>query len=186
MTCIVGLVSGSRVVMGADSAAVDTASLSLDLRIQPKVFRNGSFLIGYTSSFRMGQLLEHAFSPPAMRVGQDAFAFMVAEFVPAVRRCFEVGGWARQDSGVHSGGSFLVAYAGRLFCIESDFQVAEHARGYHAIGCGDQTALGALFVTETLSTMGPVDRVMTALEAAAAGSAGVAAPFHIDFLEPSA
>lgn len=53
MTCIVGYVTPAReVVMGADSAGV--AGYDLRIRRDVKVFHAGPFLIGYTSSFRMG------------------------------------------------------------------------------------------------------------------------------------
>ena len=55
MTCIVGLIDGRRVWMGGDSAGV--SGLDITVRADAKVFRNGDFLIGFTSSFRMGQLL---------------------------------------------------------------------------------------------------------------------------------
>ena len=45
------------------------------------------------------------------------------------------------------GGSFLVAYQGRLFSIQSDYQVCETNRGFHAIGCGADYALGSLAST---------------------------------------
>ena len=57
MTCIVGLVDDGKVYMGGDAASVDgyivrTSALS-------KVFRNGPFLIGYSTSWRMGQILQY-------------------------------------------------------------------------------------------------------------------------------
>ena len=52
MTCIVGLIDGRRVWMGGDSAGV--SGLDITVRADAKVFRNGDFLIGFTSSFRMG------------------------------------------------------------------------------------------------------------------------------------
>lgn len=178
MTCIVGIAADGVVVMGGDSAGVDTQSLGLQLRVQPKVFRNGDFLIGYTTSFRMGQLLEHAFTPPVRHVGQDVFAFMVADFVPAVRRCFEAGGWARAENGVNSGGVFLIGYAGRLFQIESDFQVGEALCGFQACGCGEALALGALHATRD-GRLSLTERVARALYAAEAFSAGVREPFTV-------
>ena len=62
MTCIVGVVDNGKVYMGGDSAGV--GGLCIETRKQPKVFRNGDFLIGYTDSFRMGQLLQYKMSPP--------------------------------------------------------------------------------------------------------------------------
>lgn len=58
MTCIVGLVDGDRVILGGDSAGI--AGWHLQLRADEKVFRNGPYAIGFTTSFRMGQILRYA------------------------------------------------------------------------------------------------------------------------------
>lgn len=176
MTCVVGIVGADgSVCIAADSAGV--AGWDLTLRRDPKVVRVGDMVIGFTTSFRMGQLLAHAFSPPARTVGQDAYAYMVKAFVPAVLACFQAGGWGGLKEGKADGGDFLVGYDGRLFCIHSDFQVAEAARPYHAVGCGAPYALGVLWATADDPQAGDlVTRCRRALEAAEAFSAGVRGP----------
>ena len=56
MTVIVALKNKDEVVMGGDCAGVGW-NYDIQMRSDPKVFRVGRFVIGYTSSFRMGQLL---------------------------------------------------------------------------------------------------------------------------------
>ena len=58
MTCIVGLVHEGVVYIGGDSAGV--GGMSLTVRADEKVFQNGEFLMGFTTSFRMGQLLRYS------------------------------------------------------------------------------------------------------------------------------
>jgi hypothetical protein len=82
MTCIVSLVDGDTVYMGGDSAAVEDGHYLTRTR-NPKVFINGAYLIGYTSSFRMGQLLEFADLPQPE--GLDLYRFMATAFVERVR-----------------------------------------------------------------------------------------------------
>ena len=53
MTAIAGLVHDGKVYIGGDSAGV--AGMDLHLRSDPKVFTVGEFVIGYTTSFRMGR-----------------------------------------------------------------------------------------------------------------------------------
>jgi ATP-dependent protease HslVU (ClpYQ) peptidase subunit len=180
MTCIVGLVDGGRVWMGGNSAGV--AGLDISLRADRKVFRNGEFLIGFTSSFRMGQLLHFRLQPPPLQPDQDLFRYMVCDFVEAVRTCLKDGGFAHRSNDVETGGFFLVGTQGRLFSIQDDYQVSEFSRGYHAIGCGAHYALGALY-----SSAGqPADsRVLGALATAEHFSGGVRAPFHLDSLPAS-
>jgi len=178
MTCIVGLVDHGHVYIGADSAGVETGRLALVVRNDRKVFRNGDFVMGFTSSFRMGQLLAFNFNPPKPRVGMDVMAYMVTEFVDAARARMKEGGFARIREGVEEGGSFLVGYAGRLFHISADFQVGESSHGFDACGSGDLIALGSL--RSTRDWRDPARRVKEALECAEAFSAGVRAPFFFE------
>jgi hypothetical protein len=177
MTCVVGLVHEGTVYIGADSAGV--SGLDLVVRSDPKVFANGEFLIGYTTSFRMGQLLRFNLTPPAHPRGMDAYEFMVRHFVPAVRDCLKEGGFAAKHDEAERGGTFLVGYQGELFVIEPDYQVGTMVDHIFAVGCGAQIALGAL----TVSSGEPVQRIRRALEAAGKWSAGVRAPFIIKSLE---
>lgn len=177
MTCIVGLVDGDRVWMGGDSAGV--SGLDITVRADTKVFRNGELLIGFTNSFRMGQLLAHRLVPPPRQAGQELFRYMVIDFVDAVRQVLKDGGYAHKSNEVETGGNFLVATEGRLFAIQSDYQVGEAMRGYHAIGCGADYALGSLASTAGLSAE---ERVRRALECAELFSGGVRAPFTIQHI----
>lgn len=174
MTCIVGIAQGGNVWIGGDSAGV--AGMSLSQRMDVKVFRNGDFVMGFTSSFRMGQLLAHKLKPPRRHPKDDVYAFMVTDFIDAVRDCLKAGGYAEAHNNAERGGTFLVGHEGRLFKIESDYQVGESMNGYDACGCGEDIALGALY-----STVGkqPKDRVFSALAAADQFSAGVCAPYNI-------
>lgn len=176
MTCIVGLVDHGKVYIGGDSAGVG-GHYSLMVRQDRKVFCSGDFVMGFTSSFRMGQLLAFGFSPPKPRVGVDVMEYMVTDFIDAARARMKAGGYAKIVNGEESGGTFLVGYSARLFCVSDDFQVGESSRGYDACGCGDSIALGSMF-----SSVGgkPRDRVNQALRAAEAFSAGVRAPFFIE------
>ena len=178
MTCIVGLIDGRRVWMGGDSAGV--SGMDITVRADPKVFHNGDFLIGFTSSFRMGQLLAFRLHPPKRPEGMDVFRYMVTDFVDEVRNCLKEGGYAQRNNEAEQGGSFLVAYQGRLFSIQSDYQVCETNRGFHAIGCGADYALGSL-----ASTAGqPAEqRVRRSLECAELLNGGVRAPFRIEHLD---
>ena len=174
MTCIVGLVHEGVVYIGGDSAGV--AGLSLTVRADEKVFQNGEFLMGFTTSFRMGQLLRYSLEPPRRHPDDDIHQYMVVGFVNAVRECLKAGGYASKKDDVESAGTFLVGYQGRLFEIESDYQVGIPGDGYAAVGSGQDIARGALFATQGQE---PRQRVLTALQAAERFSAGVRGPFHI-------
>jgi ATP-dependent protease HslVU (ClpYQ) peptidase subunit len=179
MTCIVGLKRDGSVYIGADSAGV--SGWSIEARADQKVFRNDAYLMGFTTSFRMGQLLQYALVPPRPPNYRNLDGFMVTEFVDAVRTCLTNGGWMSKRGEREEGGQFLVGVQGELFCVDSDFQISRTVNGYTAIGCGADIALGSLH-TNTKAT--PQRRVRAALAAAAHHSAGVAAPFSVRRLAP--
>lgn len=173
MTCIVGIAENGRIYMGGDSAAV--AGYSLSVRADEKIFVNGGFVFGFTTSFRMGNLLRYKLVVPKPPDNMDELMrYMNTDFVDAVRNCLKEGGFNKTDNGVESGGTFLVGHKGRLFHIESDYQVGESVNGYDACGCGMDIALGVLFATKGKR---PRRRMEMALEAAAYHSAGVVQPF---------
>lgn len=183
MTCIVALKDGDRVYMGADSAGV--GGYSRANRLDPKIYRvGGKMLIGFTTSFRMGQLLGYSLTLPHHHADVTIETYMATSFIDAVRTCLKTGGYAEKEKEVESGGTFLVAYKGRIFGVQSDYQVAENAEAYNAVGCGEDLALGSLFTSERMTVNGPRTRVEMALQAAAAFSAGVHPPFRIEELSP--
>lgn len=178
MTCISGLVHGGSVYIGGDSAAV--GGLSLTVRADEKVFLNGEMLFGFTSSFRMGQILRYGFTPPKFYHGDDVYEYMVTRFVDSARERFRAAGWLSLNSGQESAGTFLVGFKGRLFRIDSDFQVGEALDQYDAVGCGQDIALGCLYAAKRSGGFKASEKaILLSLEAAEAHSAGVRKPFHV-------
>lgn len=176
MTAIAGIVDGDNVWIGGDSAGV--GGMDMQTRSDPKVFKNGEFLFGYTSSFRMGQLLEHEFSPPKPYEGENGMAYMVRRFIPAVKDTLRSGGYQTSKDGQDIGGTFLVGYRGQLYEVQCDYQVARLRQPFHAVGCGDHLALGSLHATQGFD-LTPKERIKMALQAAETFSAGVRGPFTI-------
>lgn len=177
MTCIAGLIADGKVFIGADSAGV--SGWDLRVRADRKLFANGPFLFGFTTSFRMGQILQHAFKPPRRDPKTDVMKFMVTDFIDGVRSALKEGGFATKNNEAESGGDFLVGYVGRLFRVCSDYQIAECSQAYDAVGCGAAYAIGSLHATKHMK---PDERIALALAAAEAHSAGVRGPFHIESL----
>lgn len=177
MTCIVGLIANDTIYMGADSAGV--AGSSLQVRADQKVFVKGEFIMGFTTSFRMGQLLRYKLQIPNYQKGIDIFEYMVTSFIEAVRICLRDGGFAEKKEEKEKAGTFLVGFQGRLFRIENDYQVCETLLPYNATGCGEDIALGVLFANGHLK---PEERILQALEAAEQFSSGVRRPFIIKYL----
>lgn len=144
MTCIVGIERPDGVMIGGDSAASNYSIMYT--REDRKVFHNEGLIIGYTDSFRMGQLLRYRLEiPPHHPPDKDDFEYLATDFIDAVRAVFTDHGFLHKEHEEESGGEFLVAYRGRLYFVCGDFQVGRAAEPYIAIGSGGEVALGALY-----------------------------------------
>ncbi len=180
MTCIIGLIDNEKVYMGCDSAGV--AGLDISGRADQKIFKVGDFIMGFTTSFRMGQLLRYDFNPPKKPPNVDIYKYMVTKFIDEVRMCLKRGGFASKDKETEEGGTFLVGYAKHLFRISSDYQVGQNILPFDSCGCGQSYALGSLYTTRN-NNIKPQKRISMALETAQEFSTGVRMPFHIEVLK---
>ena len=179
MTCIVGIEHKGVVYLGGDSAGV--GDLDIHLRVDEKVFRNQDFVMGFTTSFRMGQLLRYAFAPPLHHPQSADMAYLVTDFVDSIRQVYKDKGFlsvldSEEMSGAESGGTFLFGYKGSLYSMQDDFQIAKTYDGFMACGCGEAYALGSLMSTKHIDS--PLERLQMALEAASHFSAGVRGPYN--------
>jgi hypothetical protein len=174
MTCIVGIESGGLVYLGADSAASNTYA---ELQVaDPKVFKNQEFVIGYTTSFRFGQLLQYAFKPPKRDESKTDIEYLVTDFINSLRTCLKDAGYASKDHEVEKGGDCLIGYRGRLYTVESDYQVRRDMNGIGAVGIGALAALGALSVLKKTKSP-PIKILEQALVASESVTAMVRGPF---------
>jgi ATP-dependent protease HslVU (ClpYQ) peptidase subunit len=160
--------------MGGDSAAVQ--GWTRRQTALEKVFRRGPFLIGYTSSFRMGQLLQHHLEVPKQTERQADMNYMVTGFIESARKLLKDKGFTKIESNAETGGQFLVGYRGQLYTVHRDFQVGQVADGMDAIGSGREYALGAMYALNKLS---PSRRLKRTLEITAYFNAAVAPPFIV-------
>lgn len=166
MTCIVGLLKDGVVYMAGDHIATD--GYCNEVQKRSKVFRNGDFIIGYTESFRMGQILEHKWEPPKLKKGtKDVTSYIVKSVIPSLIECFDKNKFIRSVSDSDSatkrsisgqvyGGEFLLGYKNHLYKVESDFSVLECVNNYDAVGAGEEYAKGALFAFYQTTNCDPV------------------------------
>ena len=173
MTCIVGLEHEGAVYIGTDSAGCRGREVRV-VRLA-KVFKRRDFLIGYTTSFRMGQLLQHRLTVQPQN-GESDDEYLVCQFIEGVRTCLKEGGFAKIENNVEEGGFFLVGFNGCLYSVDNDYQINSVQDGFDACGCGRAYALGALAVTNDLP---PKKRSKKALSVAARFSGGVMPPFKV-------
>jgi hypothetical protein len=180
MTCIVAIAQNVTVNMGSDHAASDYKSGWIVSRKEPKCFKVGQYGVAFTDSFRMGQILQYAWTPPKYtptKTNSGLDKFMRTKFVDSIKTAFKEGGYGSigSSSDEDTGGVFIVGLEGRIFTIDEDFHVGENVVNYMAEGSGAFFALGALHATKNQKN--PKVRIKAALEAASEFSMSVAPPF---------
>jgi ATP-dependent protease HslVU (ClpYQ) peptidase subunit len=178
VTCLVGLVDKGQVWIGADSSAIGSV-MGRRSPADAKIAQVGPLLIAAAGNHRAWQVIRHGLEVPAHEAEHgDALNYMVSVVADALRSCFERHGvGASGGEGDESPASLMIGYQGRLFSIYSDYQVAEFAEDYHALGAGEAIALGALYAAP--KGWGPRKRLEVALEAAEAFGFEVRRPFIV-------
>ena len=170
MTCIAGIECNGVVWMGGDSAGT-AGNMHQRIRGDKKVFIKGDFIFGFCSSFRVGQLLQYNLELPSHPEEREDFAFLVNEFVNAVKTCLKA------EEGEDVTPYFLFGYRGKLYGMQGDYQVSKAEEGFDAMGSGADIAIGALHTNKAVKS--PKKRLLQALEASALNNAAVRPPFIV-------
>ena len=178
MTCIVGLIHKETVYMGGDSLGSNgnTGNIYKNKKIF-KLKDSPEILVGYTASYRMGQLLQYSsglFEELALMKNQIDEEYLVNKFAQNTRKLFTDGGFGKDNVG----GTFIISFKDKLYEVESDYSILEPKNGYCSVGSGGDFANASLFTTRDMSFT-PQERIIKALEAAENFSIGVKRPFYI-------
>ncbi len=176
MTCIVGYEDNGKVYIGGDS--LGSTNWTMTVRADQKVFKNGPMLFGFTSSYRMGQILNHSLVIPEQSSKQSDYNYLCTTFIDAVMAALIDKKYAKVNDGCATGGYFLLGYKGCLYKIESDFQVGKTVDPYDSCGSGEHHAKGAMAILNDMKIK-PQTKIKRAIEAAAKNVISVGGPIHI-------
>jgi ATP-dependent protease HslVU (ClpYQ) peptidase subunit len=186
VTCIVAIEHHGDIYVGGDSAAIDDVTSEIRTRSDEKVFIKSCFelhsqrmIIGFAGSFRIGQLLRYSLEIPEHKKQHSDMEYLVVDFIDSIRSMQkDKGSLIKVDEVEEHDSELIVGYKGKIYIIESDFQVGRLVENYAACGIGAQTALGALYATKNIK-MQPEERIKLALSASAEYTSGVREPFTI-------
>ena len=172
MTIVIGYTDTESIYMVADEAIswnnCDTRLTSISKVLRTSCHRNvpkrygycteAPILIGYSGSFRLGQILEcfanNKTLLPVMAKDDSTIKYLVVRFIPFLINLFEKHKFlGYTDNGFISGGTILFGMNGKLYTIQEDFSVIEIVDKYSAIGSGEPYALASM------STMDFIDPI---------------------------
>ncbi len=176
MSCVVGLVDGTNVILGADSAGSNGDEIyTLPNR---KIFACGPYVFGVCGSYRVAQVVRYRAELPEPPPRWDSEAFMVRDLVPAIHDAVmaeDVVASGRTLPGVNT--MLLIGCHGQLWNVGPDLTVLRE-REFGAIGSGRLRAYGALHALQAAGIEPPRRRLELALEAIAAFTTTVRPPWH--------
>jgi len=148
MTCIISFERDNKIIIAGDKKASNSATGS-NVK-EPKIFEKKKFMIGYTSSFRMGQILKHIWTPPSKKEDQTIDNYLYTDVINSLRQVFEVNNFGESDTT----GTFILVYKNRKFIYQSDNSLLEYEDNVISTGSGEEIAFGsvkALIDIKTLS-----------------------------------
>lgn len=176
MTLIASLVdSDKNIHMIGDSAGIDGWH-SLSIIKYPKIFiRDNKYILGYTTSFRMGQILQFM-KFPRKDTKMPFFEWTVSKFVPKLIAQFELAEYDYKEKGCN----FLIGSQGEIFEIGNDMQVySQLFNNGMAVGCAYQNFLGVLAGLDYFDNQfTPENKLDIAIKITKRFSAGIAPPYN--------
>lgn len=176
MTTIIAVANDNGVTIAADSQTTAASGRILSHPKQLKITERGKYLLAGSGDAAPCDLLQHSFKPPVPRGNEnnDLHHFMIAKFVPALKKCLKTNDWKLDPTDSDSGFSFLIAIGGEIFSLDDDFSISMTSSGIYGIGSGSTYAVGALLNGATIDE---------AMEIAASNDAYTSGPFQVVYQE---
>jgi ATP-dependent protease HslVU (ClpYQ) peptidase subunit len=158
MTTIVGIQGDKYAVICTDSriSSFDENGNAYQITTlgtgSSKVAENGRYLLGAAGDVRAINILHHAFTPPTpsfSTAGPKLDQFITQKFIPALRECFEMTGYASPDNDsknhiAEHESTIVVVINACIYIIDGDYSWTSDKTGIYAVGTGSSYALGAL------------------------------------------
>lgn len=145
MTLIIGIdkkINGEHVqIMAGDR--IGSNGFTKGNTSKSKVFSRKNYAFGFTTSFRMGQLLEHSFmSKDLPDWGKELNLY--GSFIQWIRGTLKEGGYSEVQNNVESGGTFLFYNGNSIYRVQDDFSILQSSDGLFAVGSGSYHALAVM------------------------------------------
>jgi len=142
MTCIIAMTYKGKVHMIGDCEGSD-GFIKAQYKKNPKCFKNGDFLVGHTTTFRLGQILQYEWNVPEKLQSQSENDYLYKTVIKSLKSTFDNNFFGHKDGVDFEGGTFILGYKGRICVVESNLQLLEY-EDYASCGCGAYHANAAM------------------------------------------
>jgi ATP-dependent protease HslVU (ClpYQ) peptidase subunit len=179
MSCVVAIVEEGHVYLGADTLGAVEESTTTTPRRDVKLFRSGPLVVGFSGSYRAGQVVQYGMSLQDAPLAEGAlFPWLVTTFTKRVWEALYEYACIEEGATTMPSEFLIAAPGGALFEIYGDWGVAAPRNSFSAIGSGAPYALGLLKGVEG-ADVPPTERVIAALEVAEHFDAAVGQPWTL-------
>lgn len=156
MTCIIAHTNGTSSFIAGDK--LGSNGFTKAVQTEPKVFEK-EFIklnedgltrtkevmaLGYTTSFRMGQLLNYNLTLPEHVAGETFSQYLVLKVIPIIRQMFKDEWGARDASQDVGGGQFIILHNHTIYEVQEDFSVLQPKTQITAVGSGTYHAIASM------------------------------------------
>jgi ATP-dependent protease HslVU (ClpYQ) peptidase subunit len=173
MTCIVGIGKNGVSWLGGDSAATG-GDLSKRIIGESKVTVKNNIAFGIAGSPKILNAIMNTRNFDHVKLSKNHDDNMHHEILPLIKKTLADFDCITNET---FEGGIIVGFKGKIFRVESNFQVFTCKTNFDSIGSGSDIAMGTLHATQTVNNS--KKRIMMALEASADNNAGVCAPFSV-------
>lgn len=181
MTVIIGLESNNKVYIGCDSALIE--NWTQEITALPKIFKLGSFLIGVAGYPRAQQIIQYHLKLPKQLDSQTDLQYLCTDFVDTIIQLMSEHDFGKTENNQKTlDSSIIFGYHGKLYEIDTNYQIIKVKSNFSAIGSGKDLALGAMNALDSvmlIESMKPETKIKIALETTAKYNIGVAKPFKV-------
>lgn len=175
MTCIIGYKTEKGTFLGADSLGSNGHTKAE--YTTPKLFKVYDMVIGYTTTYRFGQILQYHMKEILVKE-MDSYNYLIKIIVPEIRRCLGEHGAKHTKDNLESGGNCIIGYKNEIYELQNDFSVLSSVNGLITVGSGEDISRGAMIALKE-TTLNPEECIRKALEITSECVTSVGGTTHI-------
>ena len=167
MTCIIGCRTDQKIYIAGDSAGADDSGFGVsrgDTKVYKKQTNNGGLILGFSHSFRYGQLLKFKWDVPKYDESLDFEEYLHTDFIDSIYELMNENYLDDKNPSNKDLGVTIIGFKNQMFTLGEDLQIEKINKQFSdflCIGCGSEIAYGAM---EGLSKLEPKERMMRSLQ----------------------